>query len=296
LNTIPSALFIAANFLPFLHLIFVEPFLLFFRKKRKKWGIVYDALTKLPVGLAIVRLYSKADKKLQQTKVTDKEGRYLLVVKEPGKYYLSVTKPAYNYPTKYLRGETQDVKYLDLYHGEEIEVKSKDGVITANIPLDPADRKFLSEKEVIRSYFIRNIRLIVSYVGMILAFFVVLIYPTVLTISAFILHILMFILFRRLIVPPKPKSWGIVYDEKTKEPLSQAIVRIFETKFNKLLETQVTDAKGRYAFLVGQNQYQLLTEKQGYQKKEIKQVDLVKQDKIINLDVGLNKGSIILAK
>jgi hypothetical protein len=48
-----------------------------------------------------------------------------MIVKEPGRYYLSVTKAEYNYPTKYLRGETQDLKYLDLYHGEEIEVKAR---------------------------------------------------------------------------------------------------------------------------------------------------------------------------
>jgi hypothetical protein len=90
-------------------------------------------------------------------------------------------------------------------------------------------------------------------------------------------------------VPPKPKSWGIVYDEKTKEPISLAIVRIFETRFNKLLETQVTDGKGRYAFLVGKNRYQLLTEKQGYQPKEIKQIDLIKKETIVDLNVGLIK-------
>jgi hypothetical protein len=67
------------------------------------------------------------------------------------------------------------------------------------------------------------------------------------------------------------------------------VVRIFDIKFNKLLETQVTDAKGRYSFLVGQNEYQLLTEKPGYQSREVKPVDLVKNEEIVNLDVGLNK-------
>jgi len=289
LNTVPAALAITVNVLPYLHLIFIEPFLLLFRKKRKKWGVVYDALTKLPIGLAVVRLYSKKDKRLIQTKVTDKEGRYILIVKEPGSYYLSVTKPEYNYPTRYLRGDVQDFKYLDLYHGEEIEVKEKEGVITANIPLDPKERKVLTEKEAIRSYLIKNSRLAVSYLGMILALLIILIYPTAITIGSFVLHIVLFLIFRRLLVPLKPRSWGIVYDQKTKAPLTYAIVRIFDIRFNKLLETQVTDTRGRYAFLVGKNQYQLLTEKQGYQKKEIKPVDLLKKETIVNLDIGLAK-------
>jgi|GEM_PF-4489036 len=289
LNTIPAVLALTITVLPYLHLLFIEPFLWFFRGKRKKWGIVYDALTKLPVALAVVRLYSQENKRLIQTKVTDKEGRYLMIVKEVGKYYLSVTKPDYVFPTRYLRGERQDVKYLDLYHGEEIEVTQKGGAVTANIPLDPSERKMLTEKEAVKSYLLKNVRLMVSYIGMILALLIILIYPTIITVSALVIHIILFLLFRRLIVPPKPKSWGIIYDEKSKQPIGQGIVRIFETRFNKLLETQVTDAKGHYAFLVGKNEYQLLAEKSGYEKKEIKPVDLIKKDQIVNLDLGLKK-------
>jgi hypothetical protein len=51
----------------------------------------------------------------------------------------------------------------------------------------------------------------------------------------------------------------------------------------------VTDSKGRYSFLVSKNQYQLLAEKTGYQKKEIKPLDLIKKEEIVNLDVGLSR-------
>lgn len=284
-NTIPTAIVL----LPYLHLLFTEPLLSLFRKKRKKWGIVYDSLTKLPLDLTYVRLYSKADQKLVQTKVTDKEGRYIFIVKDPGKYYISVTRTKYNYPTKYLKKETQDSKYLDLYHGEEIEVKTEGGVITSNIPLDQVEKKFLTEKQAVRKYLIKSARLVISFAGMIFALLVVIIYPTIITLGSLILHLFLYFIFRRLVVPPKPKGWGIVYDQSNKGPIIHAVVRIFETKFNKLLETQVTDSKGRYAFLVGQNIYELLTEKEGYQKKEIKPVDLVKKEEIVNLDIGLGK-------
>jgi hypothetical protein len=212
-----------------------------------------------------------------------------MIAKEPGKYYLSVTKPGFISPTNLLRSETQDTKYMDLYHGEAIAVTAKDAVLTANIPLDPAEKKSLAFSEVIRSYLLRNLRLIVSYVGMILAFVVVLIIPTAITIGCLILHILFFLAFRRFIVPAKPKSWGIVYDARTKAPLSSSVVRIFDLKFNKLLETQVTDSNGRYSFLVGKNEYQLLTEKPGYLTREVKPVDLVENEEIVNLDVSLDK-------
>jgi uncharacterized repeat protein (TIGR01451 family) len=288
-NTLPAVLVITTYLLPYLHLIFLEPLLFLFGKKRKKWGVVYNSLTKKPVDLALVRLYNKETNQLVQTKVTDREGRYIMIAKEPGKYYLSVTKPGFIIPSSYLRGETQDTKYIDLYHGEVIEVTEKDAVLTANIPLDPAEKKSLAFAEIISAYLLKNLRLIVSYVGLILSLIIVLIIPTAITIGALIIHVLLFLFFRRFLVPPKPKSWGIVYDAKTKEPLGSSVVRIFDMKFNKLLETQVTDSKGRYSFLVGQNQYQMLAEKPGYQNKEVKPVDLVKKEEIVNLDVGLNK-------
>ncbi|MBD3359959.1 MAG: hypothetical protein GF365_04610, partial [Candidatus Buchananbacteria bacterium] len=176
-----------------------------------------------------------------------------------------------------------------LYHGEVIEANEENTVITANIPLDPVEKGAIPVKIAVRNYFINNLRLIVSYVGIVLAGLVVIIYPTVITIGALIAHIILFLIFRRLIVPPKPKSWGIVYDKETKEPLKQAVVRIFDLRFKKLLEVQVTDRKGRYAFLVGDNQYQLLSEKPGYTKETVAPVDLIKKDKIINLDIGLEK-------
>ncbi|MCX6742909.1 MAG: hypothetical protein NT116_01610, partial [Candidatus Parcubacteria bacterium] len=64
---------------------------------------------------------------------------------------------------------------------------------------------------------------------------------------------------------------------------------LFDIKFNKLLETQLTDSKGRYAFLVGKNIFQLLAEKDGYQPKEIKPVDLSINNEIVNLDIALAK-------
>ncbi|MCX6740764.1 MAG: isopeptide-forming domain-containing fimbrial protein [Candidatus Parcubacteria bacterium] len=287
-NTLPILIMLVYLW-AYLYMIFLEPFMYLFRKKREKWGIVYDSLSKMPIDLALVRLFRKNDNKLIQTKVTDREGRYIFVVEETGEYYISVIKPGYIYPTRYLQAEVQDAKFIDLYHGEGLNVTEKSAVITANIPLDPSEKIKLPVQDVIRSYAIKNLRIIVSYAGLLLAFIIFIIYPTLITGCALILHILLYTVFSRIMNPGKPKSWGIIYDKSTKKPLKSSVVRIFNTRFNKLLETQVTDSQGRYAFLVGQNHYQLLSEKPGYQPKEIAEIDLVKTDKIINLDIGLEK-------
>lgn len=62
----------------------------------------------------------------------------------------------------------------------------------------------------------------------------------------------------------KSKPWGMVYDSETKKPVELAIVRIFQIKTGKLLQTQVTDHKGRFGFLVNPGTYRITVSKYQY--------------------------------
>ncbi len=53
----------------------------------------------------------------------------------------------------------------------------------------------------------------------------------------------------------KRTPWGVVYNSKTKLPLPQTIVRLFNVTTNKLMETRVTDRNGRYGFLAEPGKY-----------------------------------------
>ena len=88
-----------------------------------------------------------------------------------------------------------------------------------------------------------------------------------------LLHIALFGLFTRLAKPPKFKKWGVVTDAATGKPVKNAIVRLFEPEYNKLLGTQITDAKGRYGFLVGRNIFYLTVEKAGYKQVKTRKID-----------------------
>ncbi|MBI2476554.1 carboxypeptidase regulatory-like domain-containing protein [Candidatus Uhrbacteria bacterium] len=113
--------------------------------------------------------------------------------------------------------------------------------------------------------------------------------PSVWTVGVLVLQGVVFLAFMRLAKPKKPSGWGIVYDKKSMRPISRAIVRIFEPKFNKLLETQVTDASGRYAFLVGPAEYYATYEKPEYQSIEVRPIDRTdtKESSYISLNVGM---------
>lgn len=291
-NTIPAAVSVSGLALPLLYMLFSEPILWFLRRRRLKWGRVYDAASKKPVDLAVVRLYKRqgTENKLVQTKVTDKNGRYILNVKSPGKYFMEVEKKDYTFPTKLVKGN-EDSKFFDLYHGKEIDVKEKDTIISNDIPLDSKEKKAVSVKELIKKQSEKSLRVLVAYSGLILAVVTVLIWPTRITVIALLIHILLFKIFRRLVVPKKPKSWGRVIDKKSKKPISKAVVRLFDMQFNRLIAVELTDAYGRYSFLVGRNKYQVLAEKSGYKKEHIENIDLEKRDEIIGLDISLEKGS-----
>ena len=102
----------------------------------------------------------------------------------------------------------------------------------------------------------------------------------------------MFSFFKALALRAKPKSFWNVQDKGSGNPISRSIVRVFDTKYNKLLDTQVADGRGRYAFLVGQNTYEVNSQKQGYKSATSKPIDLTKKEKeaIIDVDLKMEKG------
>jgi len=68
-------------------------FLILLDKKSLPWGTVFDSVTKAPIEMAVVQLHQAANRKILETKATDKNGRFGFIVPE-GEYYLTVSKRA----------------------------------------------------------------------------------------------------------------------------------------------------------------------------------------------------------
>ncbi|MBE7525257.1 hypothetical protein HS096_02615 [candidate division WWE3 bacterium] len=273
------------NLLSYLQYLFTQPLLFFWRRKRKKFGVVYNSLTKRPVDLAIVRLIHAETGLTVNTKVTDKLGRYVMYV-QPGRYRIEAVKPNYVFPSQYMKGRSVDIDFVDLYYGNDIRADEA-STLTLNVPLDPVVPEETPRQVILKS-FLRKVQHAVAFSGVLLSLVALLITPTVPFALLVLAQAAIYLLFRRLSLPPKPKSWGIVYDQKTKKPLAQAIVRIFDSKFNKLLETQLTDAKGRYGFLVGKSVYYLMSEARNYARTRLPDIDLTaKAEGIVEQDIAL---------
>jgi hypothetical protein len=263
----------AANLLNYLWFLFTQPFLIFGRRKRQRWGIVYNSLSKVPVDLVAVRLVHANTNLILQTRVTDSKGRFTFRVR-PGQYRLEAKKQGYIFPSEYLKGETTDGDYLDVYHGELIDVK-EDTTLSPNLPMDP-----LVKEETPRSIrfknFLRQLQGFVGFLSILVALGVLFVSPSWLTFGLFIAQIFTYLLFRRLARPKPPKGWGIVYDSKSRRPLGQVVVRIFDKKFNKLIETQLTDNRGNYGFFAKNNVYVVKADKTGFNPYLSQDIDLTK--------------------
>jgi len=229
----------------------------------------------MPVDLVIVRLVDAVTGRIIQSRVTDKEGRYAFMA-APGRYKLEINQPQFNFPSQFLISLKDDGIFLDVYHGEIIEVKEKGALITANIPLDPvgAERPI---GRIIRQIALRRLQSSLSVISIILSVVFLAITPGILTGALLGVQVIFYALFRHIGVPPKPKSWGIVYDKASRNPLGSVAARIFDKQYNKLLETQLTDKRGRYGFLVGRNEYYITYEKNGYEKRQTEPIDLKNQ-------------------
>ncbi len=278
-----------ADIIPLLRFLFLQPLLVLGRGKREKWGTVYNSLSKMPVDLALVRLINVETGKLVQTKVTSSDGRYFFGV-NAGKYRLEARKGAFAFPSLLLKGYQTDGNRLDVYHGEEILVSDKGSVITANIPLDPAGQVLKTPLRMIIGKMLHRVQGAVSWIGLIITLGSLYISPTWYMWVLLGVHLAMTFAFKRLAKPPITKGWGIVYDEETKKPLSKVVARLFDSKFNKLVATEITGADGKYYFMAGDNQYYVAYDREGYESLKTDVIDLKgKEAEAIAKDVNLKK-------
>lgn len=245
----------------YIGLLFTQPFLLFRRRRRYAYGVVYNALTKLPVDLAIVRLLNQTDGRVIQTKVTDKMGRYDFHI-PPGQYRLEVVKQGFSFPSQYVTVSGDDVSFADVLAGNTV-TPGTDGRVARNIPLDPSEDT-RTPARIRAAAGARRVQSVIALSGPVLSLVTFAITPSTLVFVLLVLQCLAFVLFRRLAYVAPPKSYGVVRAASNGQPLTGVVVRIFDVTYNKLLEAQVTDQRGRYAFLVGQNQYYVTAEKTGF--------------------------------
>lgn len=271
-----------------LQFLFSQPFILLFGRRR--WGVVYNSITKKPVDLALVRLYDAMTDKLIASRVTDALGRYLFLV-DPGEYKITVEKPGFAFPSLLLRHAKNDAEYADIYYGENITIGilGKSAII-ANIAIDPNDIK-ITDKEALRNISRDHLKRIIGSLGPIFALLYFIFFPSLYSGILVLLHLFATLAFHRYSAKQIRNYWGHVYDKTDKKPISRAVTRIFSSEYGRMLEYYVTDSKGRYGFLVGANRYYVTGDKPGYETAKTNDINLLGKpgEQIIAENLSLKK-------
>lgn len=247
-----------------------------FRRKRKPWGVVFDALSGKPVDLAIVRLFDAETRHLIETKVTDDHGRFNFLVAK-GRYYITITKTGYTFPAKVskIKASQESTRFgpeSDIYLGEIFSIKIDDTNINLNIPLDVESigaslfGKIKIQLKEAFDWFLISISYIafpMMIIGGFLSIIVTIISYSGLNIFlsiAYIVLLSIFLITRRI----RASRVGLVFDSQTKKPIPNAVVSVFDKEYNAIRETKMTDRYGRFNILAHKGNYYLTVDAKGY--------------------------------
>ncbi|MFA6100258.1 MAG: carboxypeptidase-like regulatory domain-containing protein [Patescibacteria group bacterium] len=232
-----------------------------FRRRRSGYGVVFNSNTGEPVATAVIRLKTPQGL-VAATVVTDSQGRYRLVAPK-GEYHFEVSKAGFAFPSALMRDKKASPFFDNILASSHVRVEDY-GTITKNIPLDPkwAAKKPITSKIILS----KSTQHLLAFLGTGVALYLAAIQQ--MSFLPWVLFaIYLIIMLGRLLTfkPPEP-PFGTITDAQTGEPLSQVVVRLLDKKFDKLIETQNTSPRGRYAFIVNRGAYRLMLEKSGYRK------------------------------
>lgn len=257
-----------------LNLKLTWPLYVAFRRRRSGFGTVFNSVTEKPEALVTVAL-KDLHGLIVRTNVSDKDGRYRLLAPK-GEYTVEVTKQGYAFPSKYVTKDRNDTAFENILASSHIIIKDY-GAITKNIPIDPPAGMRKPSFWSLRFHPSKRAMSAILYGGPLVAVGFLYLQWTSVTAWLLFLCYLVVLLGRYLSFKPPEPPFGTIRDAQSGKPLDQAIVRIFDTKYNKLLETQITSAKGRYAIIVNRGSFRIWVKRQGY-RNVVVNFPLIKRD------------------
>ncbi len=227
-------------------------------RKRKPWGVVYDAITKQPIDPAYVVLYDTAGKEIA-TSITDLDGRYGFLT-SPGIFSIVANKTNYIFPSKILSGRIEDEMYADLYFGGPISVSDKNVVINKNIPMDPVSfdwNEFAKrEKGLMKSFQVKEKTIMrasefMFFVGFIISLFSLYFSMTTYNIVIVALYVVLSVL-RIFGFHMNPHGGVTDYSGRI---LPFALIKFYQAGTGLEVAHKVTDKNGRYYCLIKNGTY-----------------------------------------
>jgi hypothetical protein len=225
-------------------------------KKRKPWGVVYDAVSKKLVSRAVVRLWNAESGKLVDTVVTDANGIFKFALKV-GKYVVKVVHPGYTFPSELVSGST-DTGYTNIYKGEVIEVKEEQ-TLSISIPVDPVKKTkntvWFGKLFGYLEDFVKLISPALLVIGFVYSAVVTIMYPV--PVNYLILATYAIAAVVKLVVYiTRPKLFGKVTNVDG-SIVSGLEIGLYDKEFGTLISRTFTNKQGAYNFVVSNQDYVL---------------------------------------
>ncbi|PIY92157.1 MAG: hypothetical protein COY70_04785 [Candidatus Magasanikbacteria bacterium CG_4_10_14_0_8_um_filter_42_12] len=257
----------------FLRYLFTQPILLLRRRKQKQWGTIFNVYTKQPIDLATIRVIDTKKDTIVRSQVTDQKGRYFIIL-PAGSYRIEIQKSGFTQESEMLQKQHSDLVFDRLYQvGSVVYISEKRTELNVNIPLEPLAQD-KPTKEIIRVYTKQVTQYVISTIGLYISILSYLVSPTRFVGMLVLLHVVFLYAFHVLSKRMTRKgAIGVVRDVLSKQKLGRVVVRVFDATYNKLVETVVTDHRGRYGALVGPSMYYVTYDKSGYEKKKSPNLD-----------------------
>lgn len=239
------------------------------RRKTAEWGVVVESSLYRPIARGLVHLFSAADGKIRYTVPTSRDGHFAFLPRPGQQYHILVRAPGYVYPA---RRQLPDMVEpgRPRYHGEQFLVtestlQSPPGylVVVDRGESVPRFHALVSRgTQIFRGVGAKALPLLVV-AGWLWNTLVLFWFPTVTTAALEVLYTCVFLLHLRVLLTRAP-CYGEVLEAEGRRPVSLALVRAYDNASNRLVQTSVTDQKGRFFLFLPTGIYTLAVVKDGY--------------------------------
>ncbi len=242
------------------------------RRKRAGWGTVIDSATGRPVARAVVLLLDAAALKVRASVIAGSNGVFAFAP-PPGVYHVQARAPGYRFPAQ--RSPPAPVNpRMVVYQGEPLTVTEE----TLRSPpqlLIPLDRSMELSRiaraslRAVRAF--QRIALRVAPLAFLAGIawntLFVLWYPSWLAWTLEIVYILLFLVHLRTTMRRR-LSYGQTLERSSKEAIPLVSVRVYDNASNRLIQTVVSDASGRFFLFLPTGVYTVIAEKEEFEPAE----------------------------
>jgi hypothetical protein len=251
------------------------------RRKKRKWGLVFDEGTKKPVPKAIVEVYTAEMKEIKERIICNENGEFDLLL-PAGKFYLKVRSPQVvnikegpfgRNDGSFTTGR-EDLYYKNLYFAKEIidtsslekrtsqEVQLSIPVITKDIP--ESKKKMHQAWENILDI-LEYLRLPLLIIGTFLALILMIARGNIADIIIFIVYLLIWA-WDIYVMLSTDTAVVYVYDNSSFKPLDLVVLRLIKEKNQAIIDVETTNKDGKAIFKTIENGvYKIQAAKAGYQ-------------------------------